>query len=299
MNSRGALLLLSLALAAGCAPRPLLPPPASDRALTLAFSASLLGTLEPGGCRTDLRGGLRAVQQAIERRRAAGPLFWFDAGDLFAPAAANDRAKARRFLRQVQKQPPQALVPGESDLGLGCDFLRDSHLPWLISNYRTRSPAAAPLFPPRLQLEHRGLRLLVSGWIDPTAGMQEVAAAHTCLAPQPESDAAALEALGQGLPPADLHLVLLHGGREFAARLARRLPTPAIIFAAHGGELTSEVERVQHSLYLEAGSFGRELLLLQLRLPPAPLRGFVPEGAPAAAGEARYRFEIIALPEPR
>jgi hypothetical protein len=246
------------------------PTTAGERSLTIAFGGSLLGLSGPNGCLTDLRGGLAPRKNALNKLAAeAAPLFVFDTGDLVSPGGeggAPDKKtlrQARDLFAALRSAPLDAVVPGEADLALGCEELKKSAIPFVLSN-QLRPEG---VFPRMILVEKGTIPILVLGFLDPTLFHE----AASC--PGLEMTPGAFGGVRFELPKTPLTVALVHGSREFAEKITAQLPhlSPLLILAGHGGEQTAEPILIGKNLYAEAGTFYRDLLVFNLAFPPVGL----------------------------
>ncbi|MHB8420629.1 MAG: multiheme c-type cytochrome [Myxococcales bacterium] len=194
----------------------------------------------------------------LERWRTQGErVLLFDCGDLLAsptlPASDLDEARERAVLVDavLARLGLAAAVPGEGDLALGPELLRElarrDGLTLLAANLRD---AGQPLFPGSTVVRSGDLRVGVVGLFSPslcppglTAG-DPVAAARAELA---------------RLPRVDLTVVLAHEPMEEDAPLAAALPQVDVLIAAHGGVPEPTARLDGHAVRARTGNKNRFL----------------------------------------
>jgi len=113
--------------------------PAPERRLTLFFSASLEGAVEPCGCAANMLGGLARAASVLQQARAEGAtVIYLDAGDglfprgaLAGPAIAQLERKALAIAQSLRAMGLAVRRPGAADDARGGRFRRDLGLPEL------------------------------------------------------------------------------------------------------------------------------------------------------------------------
>lgn len=273
----GALLLLGVA---SCPDRTASEAPAAEPAapvrLSIVFTADLRGTLEPCGCVKGQLGGLPRAAAFFEGQQDA---LWIDAGDTLAERAEADpplsgqlRAKAEAVGGLLGRLGVVA-IPGETDLGLAREA-------W-TKDLGPRAVASA--------MGAAGVRrVTVGGTVVGLVGFSGPSAS-------PEEVARAVRAAAAGLEDAPVRLALLHVGLDTARRAAGRLA--GVVDAIVVGHLEAPTEGDRDVAVtttpvpiFRPRSQGRDLGVLEVRLPPGAPRGLV-----AVAGEAARSEEAALL----
>jgi len=143
-----------------------------------------------------------------------------------------------------------------------------SPMPVLSANVRSADDAQAPGFPGmkrHVVLEANGLRIGVFGLTTP--GLGRLASAETMarldvwpLAPVAAAEVALLE------PEVDLVVALTHTGVEADRALAEQVPGIDLIVGGHSHTAIREPERVGETWIVQAGSYARQLGVLDIRV---------------------------------
>ena len=122
---------LAVMLMGGCEPAD------TGRNLTIVYSGSLLGELEPCGCtREGDLGGLRRQATAVDALRADRPdLVLISAGGLFSTLLPTHRITNRYILSGFAELGYDAVGLQWGDLAYGTEYLRTADLPLVASNW--------------------------------------------------------------------------------------------------------------------------------------------------------------------
>ncbi len=122
---------LTVLLMGGCEPAE------TGRHLTIVYSGSLLGELEPCGCtREGDLGGLRRQATAVDALRAEHPdLVLVSSGGLFSTLLPTHRITNRHILTGFAELGYDAVGVQWGDLAYGTDYLRAADLPLVASNW--------------------------------------------------------------------------------------------------------------------------------------------------------------------
>ncbi|RKZ35912.1 MAG: hypothetical protein DRQ37_05370 [Gammaproteobacteria bacterium] len=245
--------------------------------LMLIYSGNLDGELEPCGCTAegDL-GGIKRRVTLMDAWRTEGlsPVL-ISTGGLFRIDLPADRITNRFILSGMAALDYDAIGVQWTDLTYGADFLRDSHLPFVASNWQGRNVAAKRV------IERDGVRVVYFHWLPPEAspyqgmkGEHRRADADTSGLAKSLADAkrsGSLTVLGTTLTP------------ETAAR---RLPLDDvdILIAQSQFEQFAAPRRMGNTLILRPGSRGQRLGRLNLRLD-------------ALGMIADWRHHVVAMPD--
>ena len=116
-------------------------PVGTARQLTVVYSGSLLGELEPCGCtREGDLGGIRRQATAVDALRAERPgLFLISPGGMFSTLLPTHRITNRYILSGFAELGYDAVGVQWADLAYGTDFLREASMPLVASNWRSNT----------------------------------------------------------------------------------------------------------------------------------------------------------------
>ncbi len=223
-------LVLAALLSGSCGPEaPETPPPAAPGVWFVAGEEH--GYLEPCGCTRPQLGGLARKGTAVD----GAPLL--ENGDLVRQGGRLSELKFETFLLALSEIGCVCLNIGEGDLELGIDFLKSAagmaNFPLLSANLLDE--AGERIFAPTADFELDGRAVRVIGVLDPAlAPGAKVADPERIVAKIIEGTAAGTEII-----------VLFHGPREGALRIANRERRAAAVIYAHGiGEPAVDSERL-------------------------------------------------------
>lgn len=224
------------------------------------------------------------------------PLFVVDAGDLGWKSAVigasvldQQREKLDLQLHAFSLAGIDAWTPGEGDLALGLDAVRDTaaryQVPVVASNLVCGGQAP---FPAGRVVEHGGVKVGVVAVIDPA--LLATSSAAECSASEP---VAALEMALAALGPVDAVVVLSHMGGQADGTLLPALPHGALVVNGHAGlTQTGAVALGAGTVQLAAGSRGKSLGLAEIAF-TAGAEGFRGEAASGVQGRLeRYRDRL-------
>ncbi len=230
-----------------------------DRSLTVVYSGSLLGELEPCGCtREGDLGGIRRQASLLDALRAEQPeLVLISAGGFFSTLLPTHRITNRFILTGLAELHYDAVGVQWGDLTYGSDVLSDASLPLVASNW-----LGAEFLRVRL-LDRGGRKLAYYQWLPPEASpYRRMQGQHARVADAADGLAAALrQARAQGA------LTLL-GASLSAGAAARLLPLGLVdvLVLPSKREQFGAPEQVGSTLVLRPGSRGQRLGRLDLTL---------------------------------
>jgi 2',3'-cyclic-nucleotide 2'-phosphodiesterase (5'-nucleotidase family) len=227
--------------------------------LTLIYSGNLDGELEPCGCSEEGNlGGIKRRATLLDRLRQENPgLVVVSAGGLLSAEGAGDRLKGEYILKGFAALDYDAIGLQWGDLAYGVAFARQTHLPWVASNWRDRQLAHEKRI-------HRGqVELAFFTWLPPEdSPLRAMQGKHALV-----TDAA--KALAQGLARAKQAgaLTLLTSSLP-AEAVAKRvdLGQVDILMERAGYEVYAEPRRLGGTLVLKPGSRGMRLGRLDLQV---------------------------------
>lgn len=263
-------------------------PACATRDLTIVYSGSLLGELEPCGCtREGDLGGLRRQGTAVDALRAERPdLVLISPGGLFSTLLPTHRITNRHILTGLAELGYDAVGVQWGDLTYGTDYLRAGSLPLVASNWLGDEFLAAR------PLARGGQRLAYFQWLPPERSpYRRMLGEHARVTSDTQGLATALAearragavtVLGTSLPAASAKEALPLGDLDVLILPARQEPFEA-------------PAQVGRTLVLTPGSRGQRLGRVNLTLGPdgrivhwehevIPL----PESVPDAPGMATW-----------
>jgi len=223
-------LALAALLLVSCGPgAPDTPPPAATG--TWFAAGEEHGYLEPCGCTRPQLGGLARKGTALK----GAPLL--ENGDLVTEGGRLSELKFETFLLALSEIGCVCLNIGEGDLELGLDFLKSAEgmasFPLISANLLGSN--GERVFPPTADFEIDGRAVRVIGVLDPAlAPGVNIADPEQAVAEIIDGTAAGTEII-----------VLYHGSREGARRIAGRESRATAVIYAHGiGEPAVDSKRV-------------------------------------------------------
>jgi len=142
---------------------------ASHQNITLVYSGNLDGELEPCGCSEGgNKGGIKRRATMIDSLRKETPdLFLLSAGGLITSEVAQDKLKSEYILKGLKALDYDAIGVQWQDLSFGPTFLRDSELPFVLSNNEN-----AYFFQKRT-INNGKIKLLFVNWLNPKRAPQQ------------------------------------------------------------------------------------------------------------------------------
>lgn len=245
--------------------------------LTLVYSGSLLGELEPCGCtREGDLGGIRRNATVVDRLRAERPgLFLVSSGGLFSTQLPTHRITNRYILTGLAALDYDAIGVQWGDLVYGTDFLRSASLPWVASNWLGTE------FLPVRRVRRNGRELAYFQWLVPEQSpYRRMLGKHGHVSGDTTALARALAEARAGGALTVLATTLT------AAEAKEALPLEEVdvLILPWDREEFGEPERVGKTLILVPGTRGQRLGRVDLTLGPD---GRI----------ARWRNEVIPLAE--
>jgi hypothetical protein len=245
--------------------------------LTLVYSGSLLGELEPCGCtREGDLGGIRRNATAVDRLRAERPgLFLISSGGLFSTQLPTHRITNQYILTGLAELDYDAIGVQWGDLVYGTDFLRGASLPLVASNWQGKE------FLPVRRVSRDGQELTYFQWLAPEQSpYRRMLGEHSRVTGEATALATALaEARAGGA------LTVLAAPLTVAqAKEALPLDEVDVLILPWNSEKFGEPEQLGRTLVLVPGSRGQRLGRVDLTLGP--------DGRIAG-----WRHEVITLSE--
>jgi len=248
---------------------------AKETFLTLIYTSNTLGEVESCGCpEAGDAGGLGRRSYYIDTvRKEAKNLLILDGGDALVLSffdRESEREKARRragvVLKIYEKMGYDALNIGDTDLGLGVEYLKTlqkkSKIPFLSANLKEKR-TGRPIFKSHLIKEVDGMRIGIIGLLTPEI--------HPFIQKQLKSyfiedpTKAALETINRYLADCDHIIALSHLTPIEIQTFTKRIPKISIII---GGNDRSFIfpKQFDHSIYVQTDAFGAHIGRMNLRL---------------------------------
>lgn len=269
---QGLLVATIAVLLTGCVGQP----PTTMRSVDIVYLGNLDGELEPCGCTEegDLGGILRQTTHIDELRNAHPDLFLLHTGGLFNIATGTDRITSEFILSGMRAQAYDVVGVQWKDLAYGREFLQESSLPFVASNW---SDAA---FPKIREIQHGQQRLAFFQWLDPEQSpYRKMKGDHFRVEEGTDE-------LGDALAAARKRgaLTVLASGMSKEETLARLpLENVDIVILTAAYEHYAEPQRIDGVLFLQPGSRGQRIGHLQVQLN-------------AAGRLEKFSHEVTALP---
>ena len=244
---------------------------------TLLYSGNLDGELEPCGCTAEGDfGGVRRRATMLQRLRSKQPdLFAVSAGGLLSGFAANGRLTNEYILKGFAILKYDAIGLQWDDLQYGTDFLQETSLPWIASNWHDKQ------FSHQRRVKHGAVTATFFTWLDPrTAPQQTMKGDHS----QVKDDPAALAAaIAQAKQEGTLTVVTTTLALKDAERLLPLQDIDVLLIHANY-ENYGEPQLLGKTLVLQPGSRGMRLGRVDIQLDD---HGRI----------ATWRHEVIPLPK--
>lgn len=247
------LLLAAITAAGGCSSDSSRP-----RTLTIVYSNDLRGEIRSCGCVAKDYGGLgRRATFVRSVRDTTGDLLLVDGGDMFSSELNYGKEKADLTLRSLALTGYHGVVPGETDLGFGVDFLveraRTLKLPVVASNLWDNR-ADTLLFAPTAEVTlPSGLRVGIVGAMGHRIKLPPQARDAVVTAPVPAIKRHAVELR----PRVDIVVLLAHMSRGEVQRLATDVPELDLIIYGHEARPIRKVKRNGNAFTLQVAEQGR------------------------------------------
>jgi len=243
--------------------------------LTLIYTSNTLGEVESCGCpEAGDAGGLGRRSYYIDTvRKESKNLLVLDGGDTLVLSffeKESERQKARKraevVLKIYEKLGYDALNIGDTDLGLGVEYLRTlqkkSKIPLLSANLKEKKTGRL-IFKSHLFKEVDGMRIGIIGLLTPDIYPFIQKELKSYLVEDPIK--AALETINRSLADCDQIIALAHLNPSEIESLAEKVPQISIII---GGNDRSFIfpKQIHRSLYVQTDAFGLYVGRLNLRL---------------------------------
>jgi len=248
----------------------------SGTSMTLIYSSNTLGEVEPcGTCpETGDNGGLaRRVHYIKKVREEVKNLLVLDGGDALVLSffdRESEREKARRragvVLKIYEKMGYDALNIGDTDLGLGVEYLKTlqtkSKIPFLSANLKEKK-TGRPIFKSHLLKEVDGMRIGIIGLLTPDIHPFIQKELKSYFIEDPIK--ASLETINRYLADCDHIIALAHLTPIEIQTFSKRIPQISIII---GGNDRSFIfpKQFHHSVYVQTDAFGAHVGRMNLKL---------------------------------
>jgi len=247
-----------------------------EASLTLIYTSNNLGEVEP--CLTcpeaGENGGLPRRSHFIKTvRNEVNDLLILDAGDTLAIdyfSRESEREKARKraevVLQLYEKIGYDALNIGDTDLGLGVEYLRNLQknlkIPFLSANLKDKK-TKKPIFTPYLIKEIGGIKIGVLGLITDEISPNIQKELKNDFIENPNK--AAKETINRLMASCDHIIALTHLTPLEIESLAKEVPRLSIII---GGKDRSFIfpKQIHRSIYVQTDAFGAHIGRMNLNL---------------------------------
>jgi 2',3'-cyclic-nucleotide 2'-phosphodiesterase (5'-nucleotidase family) len=248
---------------------------AKEASLTLIYTSNTLGEVESCGCpEAGDAGGLGRRSYYIDTvRKEAKNLLILDGGDALVLSffdRESEREKARRragvVLKIYEKMGYDALNIGDTDLGLGVEYLmilqNKSKIPFLSANLKEKK-TGKPIFKSHLVKEVDGMRIGIIGLLTPDIHPFIQRELKNYFIEDPTK--AALETINRHLADCDHIIALAHLTPTEIQTFTKRISKISIII---GGNDRSFIfpRQFDHSVYVQTDAFGAHVGRMNLNL---------------------------------
>ena len=246
-----------------------------ETSLTLIYTANTLGEVESCGCpEAGDAGGLGRRSYYIDTvRKEAKNLLILDGGDALVLSyfdRESEREKARRragvVLKIYEKLGYDALNIGDTDLGLGVEYLKTlqkkSNIPFLSANLKEKK-TGRPIFKSHLIKGVDGMRIGIIGLLTPDIHPFIQKELKSYFIEDPIK--AALETINRYLADCDHIIALAHLTPIEIQTFTKRIPKISIII---GGNDRSFIfpKQFNYSIYVQTDAFGAHVGRMNLKL---------------------------------
>lgn len=253
---------------------------AADSAqITIAYSSNVLDYHEPCGCLEtgEQLGGLHKKAPYLNQyRKDHGDVVIVDSGDLLneeeeIPENVRDSAKLKADLivRIYSTIGIDAVSPGERDLVLGLDFLKELEkkysFPFVSANLVDRT--GKPIFKRFIIKSVNGKNVGVFGIIGDTSEMASKISEATNGAVSVQDPLQTAESIVKELTgKVDYLVALTHQGTNRDWVIARRVPGIDLVVGGHDKQSTKEPNVAEKTLIVQAGEKAQHLGMLQISM---------------------------------
>ncbi len=232
-------------------------PTLAEKSMVIVYMGNLDGELEPCGCTDegDLGGILRQTTAIDQLRKRHPDLFLIHTGGLFNIATGTDRITSEFILSGMGEQRYDAIGVQWKDFAYGLEFLANSRLPMVASNWPDTTLAKAR------EMERGGSRIAYFQWLDSEhSPYRKMKGQHFIV----NEDVNALDqALEKARQKGALTILATDMTKE---ETMKKLPLANvdIVILKSNYELYSEPEMVGATLMLQPGSRGQRIAELIL-----------------------------------
>ncbi len=247
----------------------------NEASLTLIYTSNSMGEVESCGCpESGDAGGLGRRSYYIDTvRKEVKNLLILDGGDALVLSffdRESEREKARKragvVLKVYKKMGYDALNIGDTDLGLGVEYLKTlqkkSKIPFLSANLKEKK-TGRPIFKSHLVKEVDGMRIGIIGLLTPDIHPFIQKRLKSYFIEDPTK--AALETINRYLADCDHIIALSHLTPIEIQTFTKTIPKISIII---GGNDRSFIfpKQFNHSTYVQTDAFGAHIGRMNLRL---------------------------------
>jgi len=243
--------------------------------LTLIYTSSTLGEVEPCGCTEGGdNGGLPRRSQYLKTvKEEVKNLLILDGGDALIISyfsQPGEREKARRraefVLRLYEILGYHALNIGDTDLGLGIEYLRNlqknSKIPFLSANLKEKKTKKS-VFKPYLIKEIEGIKIGILGLITTEIPPNVQKELKDYFIENPMKSAT--ETINRFMTSCDYIVALVHLTPPEIESLAKEVPRVSIIIGGND-RYFSLPKKINHSIYVQTDAFGAHVGRINLNL---------------------------------
>ncbi len=248
----GLVVLLAVALAAGCSKR--------EHEVTIAYTNNMIGEIRSCGCGAHDYGGLGRRATFLEglRKRSENFLL-FEGGDFFGLGVNYSEQKARLTTQAMAFIGYDGIVIGEKDFAQGVEYLVDRvgslKLPVVVANLVDTQSGELLFAASRTFETPGGLKVGVIGVIDPGLAFPEAVSPGRLRVDDPK---AAIEREVASIGDAvHIVVVLAHMPTMKIRQLGKQIPDVDVIVAGHDARPTRKATTVGNAYLLTTVDRGR------------------------------------------
>jgi len=248
---------------------------AKETSLTLIYTSNTLGEVEPCGCpEGGDNGGLPKRSHYLKTVKAeVKNLLILDGGDALIISyfsQPSEREKARRraefVLRLYETLGYHALNIGDTDLGLGIEYLRNlqrnSKIPFLSANLKEKKTKKS-VFKPYLVKEIEGIKIGILGLITTEISPNIQKELKDYFIENPMK--AAMETINCFMTSCDYIVALAHLTPPEIQHLAKEVPQISIIIGGNDRSFMFP-NQMHRSIYVQTDAFGAHVGRINLNL---------------------------------
>jgi hypothetical protein len=237
--------------------------PSKSPGITVVVGGDLDGYISPCGCTKPMIGGITRRATLVRSLESAGPLVKIENGDLTEAAGRQDQLKAETLVDMFAAMHYDAINIGEEDLLLGLPYLQslEQRAPGMLVSANVCDHAGKAITRAFVTLTRnvgpQPVRIAVVGVLSAQYGELVSGLDSTIEVRPPE------ESLQKLMPEvsaqSDVRILMVHGSRAEAERLAQQFPSFQAVVYAHEDDPPAEGAAPAGPSLICAGKKGRRL----------------------------------------